>query len=66
DDFTTCRVSVTEGKFHQIKRMFLAMGNEVVFLKRIAMGGLFLDQSLLPGQYRPLTDGELSILRGSL
>ncbi len=64
DDFTTCTVTITEGKFHQVKRMFLAMGNEVIFLKRIAMGNLFLDENLLPGQYRPLSDQELSELQG--
>lgn len=61
-DFTTCILTITEGKFHQVKRMFLAMGNEVIFLKRIAMGNLYLDESLLPGQYRPLSDIELSEL----
>lgn len=61
-DFTTCILTITEGKFHQVKRMFLAMGNEVIFLKRIAMGTLYLDENLLPGQYRPLSDLELSEL----
>lgn len=65
-EFTTCTLTITEGKFHQVKRMFLAMGNEVIFLKRIAMGNLFLDENLLPGQYRSLSDGELSDLQGIL
>ena len=58
-------ISITEGKFHQIKRMFLAAGREVHFLKRIAMGGLYLDPSLPPGAYRALTREELAKLRGS-
>lgn len=56
-------ISITEGKFHQIKRMFSAVGREVRFLKRIAMGGLALDPTLAPGQYRALTDEELELLR---
>ena len=55
-------VSITEGKFHQIKRMFGAAGREVLFLKRIAMGGLMLDPALAPGEYRPLTGEELNLL----
>ena len=51
-------VSITEGKYHQIKRMFGAAGREVHYLKRIAMGGLRLDPALPSGRYRPLTDEE--------
>ncbi len=50
---------IHEGRFHQVKRMLSAVGNEVVFLKRIRMGGLVLDESLEPGEYRELTDEEL-------
>ena len=56
-------ISITEGKFHQIKRMFGAVGREVHFLKRIAMGGLALDPELSPGQYRALSEEELGLLR---
>ena len=56
-------ISITEGKFHQIKRMFGAVGREVHFLKRIAMGGLELDPELSPGQYRALSEEELGFLR---
>ncbi len=56
-------ISITEGKFHQIKRMFEAVGREVHFLKRIAMGNLVLDPDLEPGQYRALSDDEISMLR---
>lgn len=53
---------IHEGRFHQVKRMLEAVGNEVVFLKRIRMGELTLDPDLEPGQYRELTDEELSLL----
>ena len=58
-------VAVTEGKFHQIKRMFEAVGREVRFLKRIAIGTVCLDRSLGSGQYRPLTEEELNLLRNT-
>ena len=54
---------IHEGRFHQVKRMLEAVGNEVVFLKRIRMGGLVLDPELAPGQYRELTDEELKLLK---
>ncbi len=56
-------LSITEGKYHQVKRMFTAVGNKVVFLKRLSMGGLALDGTLKPGDYRPLNEGELALLR---
>lgn len=59
-------VSIREGKFHQIKRMFLALGKEVIYLKRIAMGELVLDESLAPGAYRELTEEEVCVLSGSV
>lgn len=55
-------VTLQEGKFHQVKRMFEAVGKEVVYLKRIAMGSLRLDESLKPGEYRKLTEEELRLL----
>lgn len=58
-----CAVAVREGKFHQIKRMFQAVGKEVVYLKRIAMGPLVLDRDLTPGEYRKLTEEELTEIR---
>ncbi|MBQ2081641.1 MAG: rRNA pseudouridine synthase [Treponema sp.] len=58
-DLTFCRLTLTEGKFHQVKRMFAAMGNEVIFLKRISMGNLFLDASLKPGEWRYLCEREI-------
>ena len=58
------RVTLREGKYHQIKRMCAARGKPVTFLKRIAFGPLTLDESLEPGQWRPLTGEELEALRG--
>ena len=55
-------VTITEGKFHQVKRMFEALGCRVVFLKRLSMGSLKLDPELKPGEYRPLTEKELELL----
>ncbi len=56
-------VTITEGRFHQIKRMFGAFGREVHFLKRISMGALALDPALGPGQYRMLSAEEMELLR---
>lgn len=56
-------VTIREGKFHQIKRMFTAVGCEVLYLKRLSMGSLTLDKELAPGGYRPLTDEELFALK---
>lgn len=58
----TAYVTIHEGKFHQVKKMFLARGNEVVYLKRIAIGGIPLDETLKPGEYRELTKEELEQL----
>lgn len=63
-DGNDCRVTIREGKFHQIKRMFKACGNEVVYLKRLSMGNLKLDDSLPFGEYRPLTEEEINSLKG--
>ena len=59
---TEVRVTIREGKFHQIKRMFAAVGREVIYLKRLSMGSLSLDESLPPGGYRRLTSEELSAI----
>lgn len=53
------RLTIQEGKYHQVKRMFLARGKEVTYLKRERMGPLALDESLQPGEYRRLTEEEL-------
>ena len=51
-------VEIFEGKFHQVKRMFEAVGKRVLYLKRISMGNLLLDENLKPGEYRKLTPQE--------
>ena len=57
------QVSVTEGRFHEVKRMFLAFGLEVLYLKRLSMGGVSLDPTLKPGESRLLTSEEIMCLR---
>ncbi|MBQ3370961.1 MAG: rRNA pseudouridine synthase [Mogibacterium sp.] len=56
-------ITIREGKFHQVKRMFSSVGAEVIYLKRLSMGSLSLDPALVPGEYRPLTPEELSSLK---
>lgn len=56
-------ITITEGKYHQVKRMFAAIGLTVTFLKRISMGSLVLDEALNPGEYRKLTTEEINALR---
>ena len=55
-------LTIQEGKFHQVKRMFHAVGMEVIYLKRISMGNLVLDESLKKGEYRRLTEKEVEQL----
>lgn len=57
-----CILTITEGKYHQVKRMFRAVGNKVVYLKRLSIGPLVLDEKLLPGEYRELYDDEIDFL----
>ena len=56
-------LTITEGKFHQVKRMFEAVGKRVIYLKRLSMGSLQLDDHLELGEYRELTNEELEGLR---
>lgn len=58
-------IVIYEGKFHQVKRMFLALGKQVTFLKRVQMGPLCLDETLQPGQYRHLSEKERAQLTSS-
>lgn len=60
----TVGIHITEGKFHQVKRMFEAADNRVVALKRVAIGGLQLDPTLSEGEMRELTKGELDAIFG--
>lgn len=58
-----CLLTIFEGKFHQVKRMFAQMGNQVVYLKRVKMGELSLDPQLEPGSYRELSEAEIALLK---
>lgn len=62
DDKSEINVTIHEGKYHQVKRMFESVNKKVVYLKRISMGGLKLDQSLSLGEYRELTDEEIRLI----
>ncbi len=56
-------LTIQEGKYHQVKKMFKAVGNEVIYLKRISMGTLVLDPNLDCGNYRELSAEEIYMLR---
>jgi len=58
-------LTIQEGKFHQVKRMFEAVEKEVIYLKRMSMGSLVLDPSLELGEYRDLTEDEVADLKGN-
>ena len=57
---TECLLTISEGKFHQVKRMMEVLGNEVAALERVAIGNLELDKKIGPGQYRSLTEAEIN------
>ncbi|RYZ98071.1 MAG: pseudouridine synthase [Moraxellaceae bacterium] len=59
-DLYSARLSICEGKYHQVKRMFAAIGNHVVALHRERIGQVYLDKDLLPGAYRALTPIEIN------
>jgi len=56
-------ITVTEGRYHQVKRMVEAVGGKVTYLKRLAMGNVVLDENLMPGEYRKLTETEVNLLK---
>lgn len=58
----TVKVVIHEGKYHQVKRMFAALGNRVIELRRVQMGNLKLDESLKEGECREITDSELEMI----
>lgn len=62
DDSSKAYITITEGKYHQVKRMFAAIGLTVIYLKRISMGPITLDETLKPGEYRKLTEKEVKLL----
>ena len=57
---TQVRLTISEGRYHQVKRMFAAVGNHVVELHRERIGAIVLDDDLEPGEYRPLTEEEIA------
>jgi len=57
------QLSISEGKYHQVKRMITSLGNEVVSLHRLQIGGIALDPELEPGNYRPLTEEEIASIQ---
>ncbi|KHD36999.1 pseudouridine synthase [Clostridium acetobutylicum] len=57
------KVTVREGKYHQVKRMFEAQGKKVVYLKRISFAGINLDENLEEGEYRELTEDEMKAIK---
>ncbi len=59
-------LTITEGKFHQVKRMFAKLGKKVVYLKRVRMGELELDDTLMVGDWRFLTEEEIRVLRQAI
>lgn len=60
---TEVRLTISEGKYHQVKRMFAAVGNRVVSLHRERVGAIVLDPSLQPGQWRELSEAEVAAVR---
>ncbi len=63
NEFSECELILTEGKFHQVKRMFEAIGFNVLYLKRVEFCTIKLDPNLKEGEYRHLTESEINILK---
>jgi len=62
-DSTTIELTISEGMFHQVKRMIAAVDNEVLELHRFRIGDIWLDPDLQPGEYRSLTDTEINSIK---
>ena len=62
DEISEIELTIHEGKFHQVKRMFESVGKKVVYLKRLSMGKLKLDEGLALGEYRELTEEEVKMI----
>ena len=58
-----CYVTISEGKYHQVKRMFESVNKKVIYLKRITFGNISLDNNLNLGEYRKLTEKEIELLK---
>lgn len=63
DGLSKIYLTITEGKFHQVKRMFDAVDMEVMYLKRIKIAGLALDETIELGDYRELTEEEMEKIK---
>ncbi len=63
DDENMVYLTIFEGKFHQIKRMFEALGNRIIYLKRLSIGGLFLDENLPLGECREILHKEIEKIK---
>lgn len=63
DVISKAYLTIQEGKYHQVKRMFESLDMRVIFLKRVSMGPLELDESLELGEYRELTEEEINTLK---
>ena len=62
ENTTVALLTISEGKYHQVKRMFQAVQNKVVYLKRLSIGKLQLDTTLQPGEYKLLSDEDVEKL----
>lgn len=62
-DYSTALLTIDQGKYHQVKKMFLSVGLKVIALKRISFGPIVLDEQLSPGEYRELNQEELQSLK---
>ena len=62
----TCEVTLSEGRYHQIKRMFGCFGAKVTELHRLSMGGFSLPENLLPGECRELSEKELALIESKV
>ncbi|MEG0051237.1 MAG: pseudouridine synthase [Terrisporobacter sp.] len=62
EELSEIELTIHEGKFHQVKRMFESVDKKVVYLKRLSMGKLILDENLSLGEYRELTDEEVKLI----
>ena len=59
---TAVKITITEGKKHQVKKMAMAVGMRIVYLERVAIGGVMLDKGLKRGEYRPLSEDEIALI----
>lgn len=63
NDVSEIKLTIVEGKFHQVKRMFEAVGKKVIYLKRLSMGNLKLDENLKLGECKELGESDIELLK---